>query len=157
MVNKWVISPTYKWDILGWNIPLILTIDPNFQRDNQAVEFLGGVERIPPRCVGMCGMCGRYKSLHTTGMKFISVADLSNNRGDEMTNIDGNQTILNTYIMYMVSLSDLVSFWVYDSMTWTHKCLFRAPLRKTGLALAPWTFDDIWYVFASQLSWGGII
>ena len=26
----------YKWDILGWNNPLILTIDPNFQRDIQA-------------------------------------------------------------------------------------------------------------------------
>ncbi len=25
MVSKWVISPTYKWDILGWHNPLILT------------------------------------------------------------------------------------------------------------------------------------
>ena len=33
MVSKWVISPTYKWDILGLTHPLILTIDPNFQQD----------------------------------------------------------------------------------------------------------------------------
>ena len=33
MVGKWGISPTYKWGIpWGYN-PLILTIDPNFQRD----------------------------------------------------------------------------------------------------------------------------
>ena len=36
MVSKWVISPTYKWGIpWGYN-PLILTIDPNFQRYIQA-------------------------------------------------------------------------------------------------------------------------
>ncbi len=29
-------EPTYKWDIFGWHNPLILTIDPNFQRDIQA-------------------------------------------------------------------------------------------------------------------------
>ena len=35
MVSKWVISPTYKWGIpWGYN-PLILTNDPNFQRDIQ--------------------------------------------------------------------------------------------------------------------------
>ena len=27
-------NPTYKWGILGLNNPLILTIDPNFRRDN---------------------------------------------------------------------------------------------------------------------------
>ena len=38
MVNQWVISPTYKWGIpWGYN-PLILTIDPNFQRDIQVVS-----------------------------------------------------------------------------------------------------------------------
>ena len=37
MVSKWVISPTHKWGIpWGYN-PLILTIDPNFQRDIQVV------------------------------------------------------------------------------------------------------------------------
>ena len=40
MVSKWDISPTYKWGILGWNHPLILTIDPNFQRDIQVTTFL---------------------------------------------------------------------------------------------------------------------
>ena len=35
MVSKWVFSPTYKWGIpWGYN-PLILTIDPKFQRDIQ--------------------------------------------------------------------------------------------------------------------------
>ena len=34
-------SPTYKWDILGWNNPLILTIDPIFQRDIQVGILLG--------------------------------------------------------------------------------------------------------------------
>ena len=29
MVSQWVISPTYKWDILGSANPLILTIDPS--------------------------------------------------------------------------------------------------------------------------------
>ena len=38
MVSKWVISPTYKWGMLGWNHPLILTIDPNFQRDIQVAS-----------------------------------------------------------------------------------------------------------------------
>ena len=28
MVSKWVISPTYRWCILGLNHPLILTFDP---------------------------------------------------------------------------------------------------------------------------------
>ena len=39
MVSKWDISPTYKWGILGWNNPLILTIDPNFQRDIQVRDL----------------------------------------------------------------------------------------------------------------------
>ena len=37
-----VSSPTYKWDIpWGYN-PLILTIDPNFQRDIQCEPFCLG-------------------------------------------------------------------------------------------------------------------
>ena len=34
---KWLISPTYKWGILGSKNPLILNIDHNFQRDIQAM------------------------------------------------------------------------------------------------------------------------
>ena len=37
--SKWLVNrlkPPYKWDILGWNNPLILTFDPNFQQDIQA-------------------------------------------------------------------------------------------------------------------------
>ncbi len=40
MASKWVSSPTYKWGIpWGYN-PLILTIDPNFQRDIQVLNQL---------------------------------------------------------------------------------------------------------------------
>ena len=40
MISKWVSSPPYKWGIpWGYN-PLILTIDPNFQRDIQVERDL---------------------------------------------------------------------------------------------------------------------
>ena len=40
MVSKWVISPTYKWGIpWGYN-PLILTIDPKFQRYIQVTGWI---------------------------------------------------------------------------------------------------------------------
>ena len=42
MLSKWVISPTYKWDILG-HITHLLSIDPNFQRDIQ----VGHIESTP--------------------------------------------------------------------------------------------------------------
>ena len=30
MVSKWVITYTYQWDIGGYNLTHLLTIDPNF-------------------------------------------------------------------------------------------------------------------------------
>ena len=41
VVSKLVISPTCKWAIPWGYIPLILTIDPNVQRDIQRHKLLG--------------------------------------------------------------------------------------------------------------------
>ena len=38
MVSKLVVSPSYKWDILGWTNPLIRTFDPNFLSGTSHVQ-----------------------------------------------------------------------------------------------------------------------
>ena len=47
-LDQWVISPTYQWGIpWGYN-PLILTIDPNFLPDIQALQLEGrSIGRTP--------------------------------------------------------------------------------------------------------------
>ena len=57
MVSKWIISPTYKWLVYWGYNPLILTIDPNFQRDIQVgliTPFIAGFEIL--RCGGNQGL-----------------------------------------------------------------------------------------------------
>ena len=64
MVSKWVISPTYKWNIIWGYNPLLLTFDPNFlghprlganlinSRLGQAMTHSGGMDfpaSKPPR------------------------------------------------------------------------------------------------------------
>ena len=39
MVRKWIITYTYKRDVLGLQPTSWLTIDPNFQQDIQVQEY----------------------------------------------------------------------------------------------------------------------
>ena len=50
--DKRVISPTSKWDILGFFHPLILTLDPNFQWNIQVVNQAPDTNVVSPKQQG---------------------------------------------------------------------------------------------------------